>query len=255
MTTKIPVELSSTPGIVDGSNATAITIDSSENVLVGTTTFNNLSTESGVLASNNVVMARGGLADHQDACAVLQYSSDTTWLRAYGDTAGSGLMVFRTGGGAGSTDAEAMRIDSSGHVTKAKQSYFGARRNGNQTGYNASGDYSQSVIFNLEFETDANADYNTSNGLFTCPVDGHYIFMSSVYSTSMTAMSQMWLTVNGARGQFTDIIASGTVISGMWIVKLDANDTVGIHPYQDSKTSETILDSNNHTYFRGGLLY
>ena len=31
MTTKIPVELSSTPGIVDGSNATAITIDSSEN--------------------------------------------------------------------------------------------------------------------------------------------------------------------------------------------------------------------------------
>ena len=30
MTTKIPVELSSTPSIVDGGNATAITIDSSE---------------------------------------------------------------------------------------------------------------------------------------------------------------------------------------------------------------------------------
>jgi len=37
MTTKIPVELSSTPGIDDGSNATAITIDSSENVGIGTT--------------------------------------------------------------------------------------------------------------------------------------------------------------------------------------------------------------------------
>ena len=37
MTTKIPVELSSTPGIVDGSNATAITIDSSENVGIGIT--------------------------------------------------------------------------------------------------------------------------------------------------------------------------------------------------------------------------
>jgi len=36
MTTKIPVELSSTPGIVDGSNATAITIDSSERVGIGT---------------------------------------------------------------------------------------------------------------------------------------------------------------------------------------------------------------------------
>tara|TARA_A100001388_G_scaffold248943_1_gene209326 strand:+ start:17998 stop:19206 length:1209 start_codon:yes stop_codon:yes gene_type:complete len=34
--TKVPVELSSTPGIVDNSNATAITIDSSENVGIGT---------------------------------------------------------------------------------------------------------------------------------------------------------------------------------------------------------------------------
>ena len=37
MTTKIPIELSSTPGIVDGSNATAITIDSNENVGIGET--------------------------------------------------------------------------------------------------------------------------------------------------------------------------------------------------------------------------
>ena len=37
MTTKIPVELSSTPGISDSSDATAITIDSSENVGIGTT--------------------------------------------------------------------------------------------------------------------------------------------------------------------------------------------------------------------------
>ena len=93
-----------------------VRIDETGNVLVGTTTFNNLSTESGVLASNNVVMARGGLTDHQDACGVLQYSSNATWLRAYGDTAGSGYLIFRTGGGAGSSDTERMRIDSSGRV-------------------------------------------------------------------------------------------------------------------------------------------
>jgi hypothetical protein len=106
--------------IITTNDVERMRIDSSGNVLVGTTTFNNLSTEAGVLASNNVVMARGSLADHQDACAVLQYSSDTTWLRAYGDTAGSGLMVFRVGGGAGSTDTEAMRIDSSGVVLIGK---------------------------------------------------------------------------------------------------------------------------------------
>ena len=37
MTTKVPIELSSTPSIVDGGNATAITIDSSENVGIGET--------------------------------------------------------------------------------------------------------------------------------------------------------------------------------------------------------------------------
>jgi prolyl oligopeptidase PreP (S9A serine peptidase family) len=39
MTTKIPVELSSTPSIVDNGDATAITIDSSENVGIGMTPF------------------------------------------------------------------------------------------------------------------------------------------------------------------------------------------------------------------------
>ena len=100
-----------------GSLLERLRIDASGNVLVGTTTFNNLSTESGVLASNNVVMARGGLADHQDACAVLQYTSDAAWLRAYGDTAGSGYMVFRTGGGAGSGDTERMRLLAGGGLT------------------------------------------------------------------------------------------------------------------------------------------
>ena len=33
--TKVPVELSSTPGIVDNSNATAITIDSNEDITIG----------------------------------------------------------------------------------------------------------------------------------------------------------------------------------------------------------------------------
>ena len=36
MTTKIPAELSSTPGIADSSDATAITIDSAEKVGIGT---------------------------------------------------------------------------------------------------------------------------------------------------------------------------------------------------------------------------
>ena len=43
--TKVPVELSSTTGIVDNSNATAITIDSSENVYNGTTNSTTVGTQ------------------------------------------------------------------------------------------------------------------------------------------------------------------------------------------------------------------
>jgi hypothetical protein len=48
--TEIPVELSSTPGIADSSNATAITIDSSENVAItGTLSSTTLTATTGVL--------------------------------------------------------------------------------------------------------------------------------------------------------------------------------------------------------------
>ena len=63
MTTKVPVELSSTPGIVDNSNATAITIDSSENVGIGTTSPDTkLEVESGASASH-IVRSKATVAD------------------------------------------------------------------------------------------------------------------------------------------------------------------------------------------------
>ena len=51
MTTKIPVELSSTPGIADSSNATAITIDSSENCTFAGT-LNGLTLAAGSVATS-----------------------------------------------------------------------------------------------------------------------------------------------------------------------------------------------------------
>ena len=49
--TKTPIELSSTPGIVDNSNATAITIDSSENVGIGLTNPSDYYAENLVVAA------------------------------------------------------------------------------------------------------------------------------------------------------------------------------------------------------------
>ena len=57
--TQVPIELSSTPGIVDNSNDTAITIDSSENVLVGTTQNN--PTSAGVNVAGQEFSTTGGV--------------------------------------------------------------------------------------------------------------------------------------------------------------------------------------------------
>jgi len=98
--TKIPVELSSTPGIVDNSNATAITIDSSEN----STFSGNINLD---LATPTVIFKESGAAKF-----FIGESSGVGGGSGFYDmyaAAGLGQRFF-TGA------AERMRIDSSGNV-------------------------------------------------------------------------------------------------------------------------------------------
>ena len=71
------------------------------------------------LETSGCLISGGTLNAHQTNRAVIEYNSgaNSMNIRAYGATAGSGIMTFSTGGGGGSTDAEAMRIDNSGVVT------------------------------------------------------------------------------------------------------------------------------------------
>jgi hypothetical protein len=85
-------------------------IDSSGRVGIGKTP----STEK--LEVNGAIVWQGALTTSQTSAGVLDRSGNDLRIRAYGATAGSGQLVFRTGGGGGSVDSEAMRIDSSGDV-------------------------------------------------------------------------------------------------------------------------------------------
>ncbi len=119
MTTKIPVELSSTPGIVDGSNATAITIDSSENVTLSgdltiakatsgaDSTFKVASTAASGENDATVIINSGGTGD---AMLRFDYESSTDRARIGVTTSGQALQFFTAGAN------ERMRIDSSGNV-------------------------------------------------------------------------------------------------------------------------------------------
>ena len=62
---------------------------------------------------NGPLFVRSPIVAHQTNAGVLQYTSNETSIRSYGGAAGSGQIVFNTGGGGGSADAEAVRIDSS----------------------------------------------------------------------------------------------------------------------------------------------
>ena len=116
MTTKIPAELSSTPGIVDGSNATAITIDSSENVGVGTTSPAQKLDVSGhmkMTASNTYLIGGDGeILAGQDSGGyyfATGNSQDVNKTVYIGDNASS--INFHAG------NAERARILSSGGIT------------------------------------------------------------------------------------------------------------------------------------------
>ena len=117
--TKIPVELSSTPGIVDGSNATAITIDSSERVGIGVTPSDH---------SGYMLQITGG------SQSFIAIGNDTT-----GTGALNGLIVGNDSSGADiyqrenqplrfhTNNTERLRLDSSGNLgigTTSPSSYY-----------------------------------------------------------------------------------------------------------------------------------
>ena len=132
MTTKIPIELSSTPGIVDNSDATAITIDSSERVGIGTTSpGTKLHIRTSESTSNHNSGGGFHLVGNSTAGSRLvnifldpdggNFSTSSDGAYAYLEKVGGGgdfklinqdtsNMIFQTSG------TERMRIDSSGTV-------------------------------------------------------------------------------------------------------------------------------------------
>jgi hypothetical protein len=106
--TQVPIELSSTPGIVDNSNATAITIDSSENVGIGT------SSPSGQLHISGSGSQALKITSSDSGGSNLVFTASGT----AGDiNMANGLpLTFKT------ASTERMRIDSSGNLLVGKTS-------------------------------------------------------------------------------------------------------------------------------------
>ena len=151
----------------------------------------------------------------------------------------------------------AMTIDSSGRIAGLNNPSFKAYRNGDQTGFDNANTGDVVVIYNDVTSYDGHnigGHYDITTGKFTAPINGIYYFNGAVYSAA-TSYAQSWFVKNGSRATGTDRAgASSNFQVANTILKLDANDTVGYHPYYSSGTS-TITDNDQHTYFTGCLLF
>lgn len=113
--TEIPIELSSTPGIVDNSNATAITIDSSENVGIGATPNTRLQVSSAT-TTKSVVETTGASSD-----ALIEFTkgqgSGNTWSMGLDHSNSSAFsLAYLSNGSPSLTTHGLVTVNTSGNV-------------------------------------------------------------------------------------------------------------------------------------------
>lgn len=167
---------------------------------------------------------------------------------AYQYDGGYGFRTAGTGSAGGTISwTERFSIDSSGRVKKPYQPAFKAKLN-SATGANFSG----TLVFN-NVSYNVGSHYNSSNGRFTAPVDGKYLFCwyDNIEISGNGAIYVDWLINGNAQGNRIYSYESGgwQGIAGSIIFDLNTNDYVQIYGYSSGN-----YDGGSYGAFSGCLL-
>ena len=258
--TKVDKSVSSTPGIVDNSDATAITITSSEEVGIGTTTPNSyaFNDPAKLVVANTSGHSTISIASSTTSIGYLAFADGTSGTARYPGSLqynhNSNYMAFHTNDG-----TERMKIDSSGNITTGNHPIFMAIEPA-QT----AGDANNVIVFGSE-NHDQGGHYNTSNGRFTAPVAGKYFFTVSILfqpnASGNSHYARLTFRKNGsgstkyAESLNTAFTAGNTTtsnyqsLSQSTIISLAANDFVDV---TNSGTMSTY--GTNYGSFAGFLV-
>jgi hypothetical protein len=154
------------------------------------------------------------------------FNGDSVVAGTYDTTNGSSLLFGTESGG---TLSEKMRIDSGGRVTMPYQPAFYASFGGD--GNIGNMDQVHATLTNV------GNHFNSSNGSFTAPVDGVYLFNADVMTASSggTSYGAFYFTVNGTNTGSLHHSHSNTEsyrnTSGSAVFSLSANDVVRVRTY------------------------
>jgi len=163
-----------------------------------------------------------------------------------------GYLAFEVNTDVTNLLTERMRINSSGQVTIPNQPSFYATSTAGSSTYGAG----EVIVFNTARHN--SGAYNTSNGRFTAPVAGRYLFAFNVYNYTGYSNSIV-LTINGSQYAPQDVQplsfaasdVGGSLTTGFTIVwELAVNDYVEVR----TRAGGSANIYRAHSHFTGHLL-
>jgi len=261
-------------GLDNSADATAITIDSAENVAIGVTSknsSNNGSLTIGHTGMTKVSTSANGNADElvligADASANVGMSiisNNANYCNIFfgdEDSNAQGLIQYNHATDSlslSSNGAAAMSISSIGAVTKPLQPAFHAQPASLQA--NIAVNTAVTVVYGTEtYDVGSNFASNT----FTAPITGKYLLCYSLYLQALdTAANYYEAYINSSNRDyyastidpdFGDADWNYFSLTGSSIVDMDANDTAKIILRQSTGTAQS--DINTPSFFSGALI-
>ena len=242
-------------GIDANADATSITIDSDENVGIGTASPDGALHVKGVSDHGRLVLESGGTSGSDNNMFMQFHNGGGTEIAQIAIEEGAsneGQLIFKTGG-----TTTAMTIDKDGHITKPLQSAFLVTKNATQS------DIAESGLVTVTFETeifDQNADF--ASNTFTAPVtgryqlnatvrlqdldvDAHYIYL---YLVTSNRNYQSMVTLSSYDEDIEYLTLNIPVLADM-----DASDTAYVRLYLEGSGNVQVDVAQSESFFSGFL--